>query len=84
MLEHDNVAAQTVSFSSRPADLHSKDDYFLLSSHMTVIETSITVFNEALYQSLTPMSVPCWMRSQIANRLATGAGNWVEVSQGLL
>eukprot|EP00049_Salpingoeca_infusionum_P022487 m.7037 g.7037 ORF g.7037 m.7037 type:complete len:525 (-) comp5213_c0_seq1:166-1740(-) len=71
-------AASTVTFSSRPGDLHSKDDFFLLSSNMTVIETSLTVFNKTLYQWLVPQTVPTWLRSQLANRLATSASDWTQ------
>ena len=39
------TAAVTVSFSSRPGDLESKDDFFLMSSHLVSIETSLTIFN---------------------------------------
>ncbi|EDQ87028.1 uncharacterized protein MONBRDRAFT_33589 [Monosiga brevicollis MX1] len=85
------VPGNVVSFSSRPGDLHSKDDYFQTSANLTVIETSLTVFNKSLYNTLQPNSVPCWMRSQlsltsstfgglpqIANRLATSSDTWME------
>lgn len=59
---------------------YQQDDYFLLSRGMTVVETSITVFNTSLYAALTPQSVPVWIRSQLANRLAVSSPSWATVS----
>lgn len=73
------VTSPRISFSARPADLHSKDDFFLLSRGMTVVETSLTVFNKSLYNALRPQTVPVWVRSQVANRLATSSEHWVQL-----
>lgn len=73
------TAASTASFSARPADLNSKDDFYLLSSGLVVIETSLTVFNTSLYTQLASETVPSWLRGQIANRLATGSQEWCSV-----
>eukprot|EP00055_Hartaetosiga_balthica_P008244 m.30036 g.30036 ORF g.30036 m.30036 type:complete len:561 (-) comp6198_c0_seq1:242-1924(-) len=72
-----SIVASTVSFSSRPGDLESKDDFYTLSSQLTVLETSLTVFNKSLYAALTPKSVPVWIRVQLANRMANSAPSWV-------
>jgi hypothetical protein len=56
-----------------------KDDFFLLSRGMTVVETSLTVFNKSLYRALSPASVPVWVRSQVANRLAGSSEGWARV-----
>ena len=73
------VAASTVSFSSRPGDLESKDDFFLMSSGLVSVETSLTIFNTSLYAALTPKSVPVWIRVQLANRMAADARTWVDL-----
>eukprot|EP00047_Mylnosiga_fluctuans_P010788 m.17929 g.17929 ORF g.17929 m.17929 type:complete len:518 (-) comp3290_c0_seq1:566-2119(-) len=73
------IAAGTVSFSSRPGDIESKDDFFLLSSGLAVVETSLTIFNKTLYQAVVPESVPVWMRVQLANRMAVDAPGWVSL-----
>jgi hypothetical protein len=70
--------ARVTSFSSRPGDLHSKDDFYMLDSGMTVIETSLTVFNEHLYKQLVPSTVPCWIRVNVANRLAQSPQQWTQ------
>lgn len=71
--------ALTSSFSARPGDLHSKDDWYALSSNLTVIETSLTVFDRAIYKALLPATVPCWIRVSVANRLAGSAEEWAEL-----
>lgn len=76
-LANPSASSRTVSFSARPGDLNSKDDFYVLSHGLTVIETSLTVFNTSLYRFLTPQSVPCWLRNQLANRLAANASDWV-------
>ncbi len=60
-------------------DLESKDDFYQLDSGLVVIETSLSVFNQSLYKSLTPQSVPCWVRSIVANRMAKSADQWAEI-----
>ncbi|CAE7583234.1 plbA, partial [Symbiodinium sp. KB8] len=71
--------AETTSFSARPGDLHSKDDWYALTSNLTVIETSLTVFDRAIYKALRPGTVPCWIRVSVANRLAGTAEEWAGV-----
>jgi hypothetical protein len=73
------VVAELTSFSARPGDLHSKDDFYLLSSNLTVMETSLSVFDRSIYSVLTPLSVPCWIRTSAANRLAASAPEWAEI-----
>lgn len=63
-------AAETISLTSRPGDLESKDDFYLLSSGLAVVETSLGNFNKDNYKLLNPKSVPTWIRHLVANRLA--------------
>jgi len=70
---------QTMSFSARPGDLESKDDYYIMSSGLSVIETSLAIFNKELYQRLSPQTVPNWIRLTVANRMATSAKHWTEI-----
>eukprot|EP01137_Pigoraptor_chileana_P022836 Opistho-2@88205 len=73
------AVSTTTSFSARPADLNSKDDFYLLDSGLVVMETSLSVFNKSLYAQLTPNSVPSWIRCQVANRLADSGSEWARI-----
>lgn len=65
-----NVGSQWFAFSSRPGDLISKDDFYVLSSGLYVMETSLTNKNTENYKDLTPRTIPCWLRATIAVNLA--------------
>jgi hypothetical protein len=56
---HDRNVQTNLSFSSRPGDLESKDDfYFLFGSKMIVVETSLNNWNKDNYKYLHPESLP--------------------------
>ncbi|KAJ0397666.1 hypothetical protein P43SY_007739 [Pythium insidiosum] len=65
-----------VSMSSSPAALSSIDDWYLTDAGLGVLETTNGVFNEKLYDAVTPHAVPCWVRSVVATRLATDGPSW--------
>ena len=61
-----------VSYSARPGMISSKDDFYQLGSGLVVIETTSNIYNKALFEEyLNPKSVLTWMRTIIANRMAT-------------
>jgi hypothetical protein len=66
------------SFSSSPGFVASIDDYYLISgsSRLTVIETSNEVYNTSVYSLLSPETNMCWVRSMVANMLATNGSDW--------
>ena len=67
--------------SSSPAFLASIDDYYLVKEDdvtLGVIETSISIEDRRAYKALTPQSVLCWVRSMVANQLATDAPSWAK------
>jgi len=70
----------TVGFSSSPSWLSSIDDWYMTghTSDLAVIETSHGINNKALYKNLTPKSVFCWIRTIVANQLATDGASWAE------
>jgi hypothetical protein len=59
-----------MTFSSRPGDLISKDDFYVLSSGLKVMETSFGNYNRNNYKDISFKSVPSWLRGCIASNLA--------------
>lgn len=72
------VGSEMITFSSRPADLNSKDDYYVLSSGLRVLETSLDNFNNDNYKDLNPLTVPCWLRATLACNLARTGSEWID------
>lgn len=64
------VASQTITFSSRPGDLSSKDSYYITSSGLKITETSFINFNKDNLVELSPKTVPSWIRANIAATLS--------------
>ena len=70
-------ASQAVSFSSYPATLASGDDFYVLSSGLIEMETTIGNSNAALAaRFISPLSVLEWVRNIVANRLASSCVEW--------
>ena len=69
-------ATRYESFSSYPGFLYSGDDYYLLSSGLVVIETTLSVYDTSIYKYLTPSSLFTWMRTLLSNRLSKTAKEW--------
>lgn len=66
-------------FSSRPADLNSKDDYYTLTNNMVVMETSLNIWDLSIYKNLRTTTIPKWIRVNIANKLAENNLEWIEL-----
>jgi hypothetical protein len=68
------------SFSSSPGFISSIDDYYIVNSPapLTVIETSLSIYNKDSYGALTPICLFSFMRSTVANMLAVDAQSWTE------
>ena len=58
--------------------MRSSDDYYT-TEHLASMETTNPVFNSKLYDWVSPKSLPCWMRSFLACRLAATASQWTDV-----
>ena len=71
---HDTI--NTLSFSSRPGDLESKDDFVMVGDFMMVTETSLSNWNKENYKYLHTDSIPCWIRVNVASRLAKTPEEW--------
>lgn len=68
----------SLSFASSPGFLSSKDDFYITSRALVVMETTNSIFNHSLYANyLTPNSVLTWVRSIVANRMSHNGEQWV-------
>ncbi|XP_048582385.1 putative phospholipase B-like 2 [Nematostella vectensis] len=71
------IPGRKQSFSSSPANILSGDDFYMLSSGMVSIETTIGNTNEDLWKYVTPQGTLLeWVRVMIANRLARTSDEW--------
>lgn len=73
-----SVGSETITFSSRPADLNSKDDFYVLSSGLKIMETSLMNYNTDNFKELNSNSVPCWLRATVASNLARNGQEWTD------
>ena len=74
-----NEKSKTVSFSSYPATLFSTDDFYYLDSNLLVMETTISILNQKLYELINPESLLTWVRAILANRLSSSAEDWTNI-----
>lgn len=74
------IPGQHMTFSSRPSVLTSGDDFYVISSSLVTMETTIGNSNKSLWKYVQPLnSVFEGIRSMVANRLATSGGEWTEL-----
>ena len=73
------VPLQSTSFTSRPGDLISKDDFFLLSSGLRVLETSLANNIQSNLDEVKLTTVPSWLRTLVANHLASSISEWIQI-----
>lgn len=71
--------SKSVVFSSYPGCLTSIDDFYITDSDLYVTETTNHVYNEEIFDILTPESLLPWVRVMIANRLVDNGKDWYEV-----
>ena len=74
-------SSKKMSFSSYPGSLESQDDFYIMDSHLAVIQTTNSIFNTTLYEKITPHSLFSWQRVRIANSMANGGRQWASVFQ---
>ena len=63
--------------ASRPGDLISKDDFFLLGSGLRVLETSLTNKDPDNLNEIKSNTVPSWIRTLVANHLSSNSDEWI-------
>ncbi|XP_071797643.1 phospholipase B-like 1 isoform X1 [Asterias amurensis] len=73
------AAAKRMSFSSYPGMLESLDDFYLLSSSMVMLQTTNNIFNQTLYDLVTPYTLPAWVRVRVANLMANNGSQWGQI-----
>ncbi|NXW46451.1 PLBLB protein, partial [Nyctiprogne leucopyga] len=67
-------------FSSYPGTIFSGDDFYILSSGLVALETTIGNNNPARWKYLDPRgSVLEWLRNIVANRLARSGPEWATI-----
>ncbi|XP_070256034.1 putative phospholipase B-like 2 [Myotis yumanensis] len=66
-------------FSSYPGTIFSCDDFYVLSSGLVTLETTIGNRNPSLWKLVQPQDcVMEWVRNIVANRLASDGDTWAE------
>ncbi len=79
-LNYKKIAGNSVSFSSYPGIIFSIDDYYLISSGLLVLETSIGNFNSSLWKFVIADNMVFeFIRNTVANRLASNGREWTEI-----
>ena len=66
-------------FSSRPLDIESKDDFYILSNGLIVAETSLEVFDHDVYDLIEAESIPMFIRATVANWMAKNITHWFDI-----
>lgn len=78
-LHNPQIKNKIMSYSARPGDLESKDDFYILGSKFVVIESSLNNYNKTMYEFITEEALPVWIRVNVANRLAGSSIEWTKL-----
>jgi len=76
LLTSDFIAATQVSFSSYPGFLESLDDFYIMNSGLTMVQTTNSILNMSIYDEVTPHALLAWQRGRLANHIATNGAEW--------
>lgn len=78
-LNLENTPGVTIHFASYPGVLTSFDDFFQVGETLlSISETTMSVINTTIYSNVVPETVPYWIRSIVANRLAVSGPTWAD------
>ncbi|XP_071369739.1 putative phospholipase B-like 2 [Centroberyx affinis] len=78
--DNDLLPGGTQAFSSYPGSIFSGDDFYILSSGLVTLETTIGNSNPALWKFVQPTGqVMEWLRNIAANRMAATGKQWAEI-----
>jgi len=82
-LEHAGTMAQNIAFSSYPGVISSTDDFYLMSSGLAAMETSIELMNPFIWDKVQEFAarphIPNFAHVMITNRLAKTAVHYVRL-----
>ena len=67
----------TMRYSARYGAIGSKDDFYVLSNGLIVMETSILIFNQTLYQEIRSQANPYFVRVTVANWMSQNNIDWI-------
>ncbi|VVC38023.1 Phospholipase B-like [Cinara cedri] len=68
-----------MAFSSSPGTIHSGDDFYLISSGLATMETTIDNYNQSLWSNVKPVGqVLEFVRAMVANRIAENPADWAD------
>ncbi|KAK2850385.1 hypothetical protein Q7C36_009168 [Tachysurus vachellii] len=74
------IPGNTQAFSSYPGSIFSGDDFYILSTGLVTLETTIGNSNSDLWKFVKPQgSVMEWLRNIVANRLAQSGKEWADI-----
>uniref|UniRef100_A0AAV2MRD7 RRM domain-containing protein n=1 Tax=Knipowitschia caucasica TaxID=637954 RepID=A0AAV2MRD7_KNICA len=74
------IPGATQAFSSYPGSIFSGDDFYILSSGLVTLETTIGNSNPTLWDYVQPTgTVMEWLRNIVANRLALTGKDWADI-----
>mmetsp|Transcript_36369 Transcript_36369/g.104540 ORF Transcript_36369/g.104540 Transcript_36369/m.104540 type:complete len:651 (+) Transcript_36369:99-2051(+) len=72
----DNVATK-IGFSSYPGTVSSTDDFYMMDSGLTVMETSLIILDPHAWNSVgAKPTIPTFMHLMATNRMARTASDW--------
>jgi hypothetical protein len=79
-LNYKNIPANSITLSSYPGVIYSIDDYYLLSSGLVVLETSIGNYNPDLWKFVVADKIVFeFIRNTVANRMAHNGKEWTQI-----
>ncbi|KAI7808257.1 putative phospholipase B-like 2 [Triplophysa rosa] len=74
------IPGRVQAFSSYPGSIFSGDDFYILSSGLVTMETTIGNSNDDRWKFVKPQdAVMEWLRNIVANRLAENGRAWADI-----
>ena len=70
--------ATRLIFSTRVGKLFSYDDFYMADTGLLVLETTMNIYNESLYDIVVPQKLFTWIRALRAMWVATNGSEWTE------